>query len=192
MSRAILHATAFVGLTSAQEWAFQQGTTATMVLGVGTTTDDSMVAAASSNGIGAFLERYDGSALWSKDHLSVGLVMDAAVSKTVTVATSTFPISISSDGGATYVISDKIGGVSQSASIFGEGCDIGLVGSFTTSKKTESIVSGVAHSADAGVTWNIHEVPMGWVRYGSFPSKVIILYSQLQVLFSIQCLQIIY
>ena len=173
MSRAILHATAFMGLSSAQEWAFQQGTTATMVLGVGTADDNTMVAAASSNGVGAFLERYDGSALWSKDLLNVGLVMDAAVSKTVTVATSTFPISISTDGGATYVISDKIGGVSQSASVFGDGSDIGLVGSFMTSKTTQSAISGVAHSADAGVTWNILEVPMGWVRYGAFPSKVI-------------------
>lgn len=155
----------------AAEWSITPGTSATTLVGVGANSETLDVAAASSNGVGAFVERYDGSK-WTKTPVSAGLIMDSAVSPSVTVASSMFPIIVSTDGGATYVDVESIGGLSQSASVFGEGSDIGLVGGFTTPAK-EPVKYGVAHSPDAGSTWTISEIPgRGYVRYGAFPSKV--------------------
>jgi hypothetical protein len=160
-----------VGLAGAAEWAFESGTTATMVLGVGTASDEKAVAAASQNGIGAFVERYNGTK-WVKEAVPSGLIMDAAASDSVIVATSMFPVVLSTDGGQTYSYLENIYGLSQSASVFGDGQDIGLVGTFFTSKEAQSSVSGVAHSSDNGSTWDVSEIETGYVRYGSFPSKV--------------------
>ncbi|CAE7534200.1 unnamed protein product, partial [Symbiodinium microadriaticum] len=117
------------------------------------------------------VERFDGSN-WGKEQVPAGLIMDAAVSTSVTVAVSMFPIVTSTDGGNTWVEQESIGGLSQSASVFGSGQDIGLVGGFTTPAR-EPVTYGVAHSADAGSTWTISEIPgPGYVRYGAFPSEV--------------------
>mmetsp|Transcript_16233 Transcript_16233/g.24452 ORF Transcript_16233/g.24452 Transcript_16233/m.24452 type:complete len:298 (+) Transcript_16233:2-895(+) len=82
---------------------------------------------------------------------------------------SMFPIVTSTDGGETYTVQESVMGLSQSATVFGDGSDIGLVGGFTTPAK-DPITYGVAHSPDAGESWTISEIGDS-VRYGSFPSK---------------------
>ena len=158
---------------SAAQWTLTAGTSATTLVGVGADSATLDVAAAAQNGVGALVERFDGTT-WVKQRVPAGLLMDSAVSPSVTVAVSMFPIVTSTDGGSTWVEQDSIGGLSQSASIFGNGDDIGLVGGFTTPSR-DPITYGVAHSADAGSTWTISEIPgRGYVRYGAFPSKVTI------------------
>ena len=156
---------------SAAQWTLTSGTSATTLVGVGANSETLDVAAASQNGVGAFVERFDGTK-WTKQPVSAGLIMDSAVSPSVTVTSSMFPILTSTDGGKTWVTQESIGGLSQSASVFGDGEDIGLVGGFTTPSR-DPVTYGVAHSADAGSTWTISEIPgPGSVRYGAFPSKV--------------------
>jgi hypothetical protein len=65
---------------------------------------------------------------------------------------------LSHDHYETYEVVDSIYGLSQSANIFGEGSDIGLVGSFVTKVgefphmiEDSDSITGVAHSADAGI-----------------------------------------
>ena len=131
-------------------------------------------AAASANNVGGFMERYDGST-WNQETLgdaSAGALMDAATSDVVSVGVSMLPVVLSTDGGKTYVTSDSIAGLSQSATVFppDAGDQIGLVGSFSTAKG-QPFVSGVGHSADKGETWTVSSVPGGSVRYGAFPSS---------------------
>mmetsp|Transcript_7565 Transcript_7565/g.12721 ORF Transcript_7565/g.12721 Transcript_7565/m.12721 type:complete len:339 (+) Transcript_7565:49-1065(+) len=120
------------------------------------------------------MERYDGTE-WYKETLgdaTAGLLMDAATSDVVSVGVSMLPVVLSTDGGKTYVTSDAIQGISQSATVFppDSGEQIGLVGSFSTGKG-EPFVSGVAHSANRGETWTVSAVSGGDVRYGAFPSS---------------------
>ena len=85
---------------------------------------------------------------WTKEFLPAGTLMDAAASSEVSVAVSMWEVLLSTDGGATYTTVENVKGLSQSCSVFGEGSDLGLVGSFTTGATPG--VSGVAHSPDAG------------------------------------------
>lgn len=151
-----------------------EGTGATTLVGVGASSKDLLVAGASNNGDGGFIEQYDGDN-WVHDKVPGGLLMDAAASEQAIVGVSMWPVFLSKDNGKTFDTLDSIYGLSQDANIFGTGSDIGLVGSFTqkTSDDTwANAVIGVAHSADAGATWSLSEVPGGDVRYGSFPSQV--------------------
>lgn len=75
--------------------------------------------------------------------------MDAAASEQVSVGVSMWEVLLSTDGGSTYTVADNVKGLSQSCSVFGDGSDLGLVGSFTAASDIRP-VSGVAHSPDAG------------------------------------------
>ena len=86
-----------------------------------------------------------------------------------------FPVVISTDGGQTYTVQEEVAGLSQSASVFGDGNDIGLVGSFTNSNK-DPAKHGVAYSSDAGATWTLSGINDFGTRNGAFPSKVFIVF----------------
>ena len=150
------------------------GTGATTLVGVGASSQDLLVAGASNNGDGGFIEQYDGEE-WVHDKVPGGLLMDAAASDKAIVGVSMWPVFLSHDNGNTFETLESIRGLSQDAHIFGTGSDIGLVGTFTLSSPDDDslapAVAGVAHSGDAGVTWSVSEVP-GDVRYGSFPTQV--------------------
>lgn len=161
-----LLAAATLGSVSAAEWTLQSGTSATMVLGVGVSSETYTVAAAGQNGVGAEIESFNGQK-WTKEFLPAGTLMDAAASDKVSVGVSMWEVLLSTDG-VNYATAENIKGLSQSCSVFGDGSDLGLVGTFTTGDKG---ISGVAHSSDNGATWTVSEVPIGMVRYGSFPTK---------------------
>ena len=95
---------------SSREWVAVEGTSATTVVGVGAQTDKRAVSGAASNGVGAIVERYDGEN-WGKEQAAgAGLLLDAAVGSTYTVAASMLPILISNDDGKSYATSDTLGG----------------------------------------------------------------------------------
>lgn len=152
---------------------FILGTQAATLVGVGASSKDLLVAGASNNGDGGFIEQYDG-ADWVHDKVQGGLLMDAAASDQAIIGVSMWPLFLSHDNGKSFETLESIYGLSQDANIFGTGSDIGLVGSFTVKQADGTFakaVSGVAHSGDAGATWSVQEV-QGDVRYGSFPSQV--------------------
>jgi len=155
---------------SAKEWKVIDGTAATTLVGCGADSDVNGVCGASSNGIGAFMERYDGADV-GKEKFDGGLIMDAATDATYTVASSMLPIIVSKDGGKTYATSESLGGLSQSNDVT-DGV-ISMVGTFTK-PKSEGVptgVQGVARSEDGGDSWTVSEIPEGYVRYGAYPSK---------------------
>lgn len=169
-SKAFLLA-AGIASASAAKWTIVDGTAATTLVGIGANTDVEAVAGAAQNGVGALIERYDGEK-WPKEQLQAGMLLDAGVSDSYTVATSVLPILISKDKGATYTTVDSIGGACQSATVTEEA--ISLVGGFIvadpdTTRNTNFY--GVARSTDGGETWSSSEIPDGSCRYGAFPSS---------------------
>jgi len=171
-----------LSLTSvaSKQWALDTATTATVLVGVGSTDADSLkgIVAAASNGVGAFVEHFDGSS-WEKKALQAGLLLDSAATKSgkLRVVTSTAKVFFSNDSGDSYSTVENLIGTSQSANIFGvEKESIALVGGWVT-KKSENIkssagsVNGVAFSTDGGVTFSLSAVPAGSTRYGAFPTE---------------------
>jgi len=161
-----------LSVANSAEWSLSSETSATTLCGVGAASNHKGIAAAASNGIGAFVENFDGTK-WKKSRVAGGLLLDSATSKgSLSVATSMYYVFVSSDNGATYSNSTAYG-VSQSASIFNDGQSMGLVGSWILKPeagKKPKTVTGVAVSSDSGKSWNYYEVPGGYVRYGAFPS----------------------
>jgi len=159
------------------EWALDSTTQATLVVGVGAAHDTLATAAASANGVGAFVERYQNGSRWTKEILQAGMLLDAVVTPSgKTVSTTLWNVFLSPDNGNTYTTVEGISGVSQSANIFGSDKEsLGLVGSWVTADpnggKYPASISGVAFSRDGGATWGISStVPVSFVRYGAFPT----------------------
>jgi len=164
-----------LSLTSvaSKQWALDSATTSTVLVGVGSTDADSLkgIVAAASNGVGAFVEHFDGSS-WEKKPLQAGLLLDSAATKSgkLRVVTSTGKVFFSNDSGESYSTVENLFGTSQSANIYGlERESIALVGGWAT-KKSENIkstagsVNGVAFSTDGGVTFSLSAVPAGSTR----------------------------
>jgi hypothetical protein len=155
-----------------KEWTMIDSTTASVIVGIGASGQFAL-AGAGNNGIGVFIENYDGNK-WSKQPISAGLIMDAAISKNgnLSVLASLLPVFTSNDGGRTYAPLDGIRGTSQSASTFGENSDkFALVGVWLNSNVSNSDISGVLYSTDSLSTWQISSpIPIGYPRYGAFPS----------------------
>lgn len=166
---------AIVFAAAEQSWKIIDGTKATTLIGLGAASERLGVGASASNGIGAFNQVFDGEN-WNKNIIpGAGLLLDSAVTKDgVVVSTSIFNVYISTDGGKSYTVAEGIQGSSQSANVFGPNQDrFALVGSFLTkTSKGPSSVAGVAISEDSGLTWRISQidVPVGYARYGAFPS----------------------
>jgi len=165
----------FLACVAAQKtWTVDSTSSATTLVGVGAASANMAVAAAASNGIGALVETYNGTK-WTKRPVSGGLLLDGAITSTgVTVATSMLGILISTDG-KEFVTAAGVGGISQSANVYGANGDkLALVGSWITKNpddKYPTSVSGVASSSDSGATWQLSaNVPVGYVRYGAFPT----------------------
>lgn len=161
------------GLVSigAKEWIAVEGTSATTLVGVGAQSDERAVGAAAMNGVGAVVERYDGS-VWGKEPgTGAGLLLDAAVGSTYTVAASVLPILVSDDDGKTYRTVEGLGSASQSAHVIDD--TISLVGGFVIPEEDSKPTTkyGVARSSDGGVSWKVSEVADGDCRYGAFPSE---------------------
>jgi hypothetical protein len=170
MFTAILVAS-LASVVSAKEWKIMDGTAATTLVGCGADSDVNGVCGACSNGIGAFMERYDGTEIGKEKFSGAGLIMDAATDSTYTVAVSMLPIIISKDGGKTYTTSETLGGLSQSNDVTNG--VISMVGTFTEPKSEGNVPAGkqgVARSVDGGETWSVSEIADGYVRYGAYPS----------------------
>jgi hypothetical protein len=166
---------ALLCVANAFTWQIDSSSQATTVVGVGTYGREGCIAGAAANGIGAFIEAYNGTK-WTRTMVQGGLLLDAATSNAgISVATSMYQVFVSADAGKSYTVAPGIGGVSQAAYTFGANNDIfGLVGSWvvTGENKIPTSVSGVATSKDRGQTWELSsDVPTGFVRYGSFPSE---------------------
>lgn len=167
---------AFLSSAFAGEWSLDTSTTATVVAGVGSSVDAVAVAAASANGVGAFVEKYE-NGKWTKTQIQAGMLLDSAVTPSGNVVTSTvWNVFVSNDAGNTYTAVDGLGGACQSANVYGPNKEyFALVGTWAVtdpdSKKPLS-VSGVATSTDAGKTWSVStSVPPGYARYGAFPTE---------------------
>lgn len=163
----------FVTIANAQEWVIDTTTTSTTLVGVSVSSNgDAALGASASNNIGAQMIMYDGTSFTKtkKGQISAGLLMACANTpgNQVQVATSMAGIALSTDGGVTYANAAGIGGLSQSASIYNNNQNIGLVGTFATTVNKVG-VSGVATSGDNGASWTVNEVGP-YVRYGAFPS----------------------
>lgn len=165
------------------EWALDSATTATIVVGVGSSDSSTIkgVAAASANGVGAFVETFDGSS-WQKQTLPGALLLDGAASKSgkLRVITSTGKVFLSSDFGQSYDSVDGIFGTSQSANIFGADKEsIALVGGWVSkySSLNSSLgvgsVNGVAFSSDGGKSFSLSSVPVGYTRSVIFLQRYI-------------------
>ena len=102
-----------------------------MMVGVGSdkTILGAGVAAAASNGIGAVVEKYDGS-VWTKTKQIPGtqLLMDAATGFGITVTSSELTVTVSTDG-VNFTVVEGFSGLSQSAVVFANGA-LALTGSF--------------------------------------------------------------
>ena len=155
-----------------KEWTMIDSTTSSVIVGIGASGQFALAGAA-KNGVGVFIESYDGNK-WSKQPINAGLLMDAAISKNgnLSVLASLLPVFTSNDGGKTYAPLDGVGGTSQSASTFGEDSDkFALVGVWLNSNVSNSDISGVLYSTDSFSTWQISSpIPIGYPRYGAFPS----------------------
>jgi hypothetical protein len=162
-------------LVAAKEWALDDSTRTTIIAGVGSSDSSSVkgIIAASANGVGAYVQNYDGNA-WDNHPIQAGLLLDSAATfsgKTRVVA-STGKAYISNDFGETFTPAVNLVGTSQCAVIFGkEKESIALVGAFALKSGnfenvTEAIVStnGVAYSTDDGKTFSISTVPVGYTR----------------------------
>jgi len=167
-----------LSLGESKSWHFVDGTESTTLVGIGGESEVRAVAGASSSG-GAVIKRYNGEYWTQEQSDGAGLLLDAAVGSTVTVATSIFPIIVSDNGGLSYETVDNLGGASQSAHVSASGV-ISLVGSFLIPAPNEYQYQyekpihayGVARSVDSGKSWNVSNVPDGYCRYGAFPSEV--------------------
>lgn len=163
---------AFFSVSAQNKWEADTSSQATTVVGVGTYGREGVVAAAAANGVGAFIESYNGTK-WTRTAVQAGLLMDAAISKSgASVATSMLQVFYSTDG-KTYSVA-PVQGVSQAAYIFGDNKDsFALVGTWMVKDtKVPTSVAGVATSRDKGTTWELSSnVPVGYVRYGAFPSE---------------------
>lgn len=163
----------FAASVTANEWQVVPDTSATTLVGVGADTDANNVAGCASNGVGAFMQRWNGNG-FKKELFQGGMVLDAATEGDLTVATGMLPIAISTDGGKTYTPSETLGGISQSVHI-ANGV-ITAVGQFMTPVEDPTIpilqgTDGVARSSDKGLTWSVSPVPASYSRYGAFPSE---------------------
>jgi photosystem II stability/assembly factor-like uncharacterized protein len=104
------------------------------------------------------------------------MLLDAAISPSGNVvAVSAWNVFVSNDNGQSYTAVDGLGGVSQSANLWGENQEnFALVGAWAQANpgsKIPTSSSGVAYSTDAGKTWAVSApVPSGDARYGAFPS----------------------
>ena len=155
---------------SAKEWAAVDDTSASTVIGVGAQSDTRAVVGAANNGVGALVERYDGDVFNKEMADGAGLLMDAAVSTTYTVATSMLPIIVSKDD-KTYETSESLGAVSQDAHV--ENDIIYVVGSLVVpqAEGVPETPNGVGRSVDGGTTWDVSNIDVGYSRYGAFPSE---------------------
>jgi hypothetical protein len=166
-----LVAVGLLAVGESKSWKFANNTSAMTLVGVGAESDVRAVAGAAQNGYGASVMRYDGN-IWSHEKgEGAGLLLDAAVGSKYTVATSIFPIIVSTNDGASYNTVDSLGGASQSAHVSSTGV-ISLVGSFlvpVTDYKPDQVY-GVARSVDGGESWRVSRIAEGYCRYGSFPS----------------------
>lgn len=158
------------------QWALDEKSSTSVLVGVGAATDKLATAAAGANGIGAFVERWQDKSVWTKEVLQAGMILDAAVSPSgKTVSTSVWNVFLSTDNGGTYSTATGVSGASQSANTFGADREsFALVGNFAVkdpeTSKSKS-VCGVASSRDGGASWTISaDVPPEWARYGAFPS----------------------
>jgi hypothetical protein len=117
------------------------------------------------------IERYDGTKWGKEKGTGAGLLLDAAVGSTYTVATSILPILVSKDEGKKYTTVEDLGGASQSAHVIDD--VISLVGSFVipAADSKPQTAYGVARSADGGDHWSVSKVADGYCRYGAFPSE---------------------
>lgn len=153
------------------EWSLDTTTSASVLCGVGTSVDERAVAAAGANGVGAFVENYQ-NGKWNKKQIQAGMILDSAITPSGNVvASSIWSVFVSSDNGATFVAAENIGGVSQSANVYGTSKEnFALVGNFVDAA-SKSSVSGVATSTDSGKTWTLSaNVPPSYARYGAFPT----------------------
>ena len=156
-------------LVSCAEWSLVPETNSAALMGVGAASATRAVAAASDNGSGGVLDRYDG-VTWTKYSSGSGLNLDAAVLPSgVSVETTGYPILLFD--GAEHTTVSGVHGSSQSASAVGDSF-FGLVGGFLAANSTE-VVDGVAYSRDAGATWKVTSpIPTDtFARYGAFPSS---------------------
>lgn len=86
---------AIAGSALAAEWKLVPGTSTTTLVGVGSDSATSAVAAAAQNQVGAVIEQYNGQK-WNKVVPSgAGMLLDAAVAGDTMIATSVLPILIS-------------------------------------------------------------------------------------------------
>jgi photosystem II stability/assembly factor-like uncharacterized protein len=113
---------------------------------------------------------------WTKKQVQAGMLLDSAITPSGnTIATSMWTVFLSKDHGETYTTVEGLGGLSQSANVWGDNQEnFALVGSWAVSdpnSKVPTSISGVAYSTDAGETWSLSaNVPAGMVRYGAFPT----------------------
>lgn len=160
---------------SGAQWTLDPTTSATYLMGVGAAGAKNAVGAAAVNGIGCFVEHYDGNT-WAKTKISSLMSLDAAVLPSgATVSTGTSQVLVSVDG-KNYTAVEGLVGACQSANVYGSNRDkFALAGSWVVPDPvTGRPVSnyGVATSADEGKTFTLSAtVPAGAVRYGAFPSE---------------------
>eukprot|EP01035_Chromulina_nebulosa_P066447 gene66447-90963_t len=171
-----------LNLVAAKEWALDDSTRTTIVAGVGSSDSSTVkgIIASSANGVGAYVQNYDGNA-WDNHPVQAGLLLDSAatLSGKTRVVASTGKAYISNDFGETFTPVANLVGTSQCATIFGKDREsIALVGAFAlkngdSTNVTEAVVStnGVAYSTDDGKTFTVSTVPVGYTRYGAFPTE---------------------
>ena len=174
----------------AGQWALDYSSAAAIIAGVGSSViqyvspifyllifldpqvDGIGVAGATSNQIGTYVERYNGTA-WTKTHIDGALLLDVAATPSGTVVAATVhSIFVSNDNGDSYTTVTGVGGASQSASVWGADKEyLALVGTWDDPNSKRKYIEGVAYSTDKGQTWSLSApVPPGAPRYGAFPS----------------------
>ena len=168
-----------LNLVTAKEWALDDSTRTTIIAGVGSSDSSTVkgILAATANGVGAYVQNYDGNA-WDNHPIQAAMLLDSAAtfSGKTRVVVSTGKAYVSNDFGETFTPAANLVGTSQCAVIFGkEKESIALVGGFAlksgdSANATEAVVStnGVAYSTDDGKTFSISTVPVGYTRYSSF------------------------
>ena len=168
-----------LNLVTAKEWALDDSTRTTIIAGVGSSDSSTVkgILAATANGVGAYVQNYDGNA-WDNHPIQAAMLLDSAAtfSGKTRVVVSTGKAYVSNDFGETFTPAANLVGTSQCAVIFGkERESIALVGGFALKSgdsvnATEAVVStnGVAYSTDDGKTFSISTVPVGYTRYSCF------------------------
>lgn len=167
----ILILNSYLSLAKSAQWTLDTESTATVLVGVGAAKSDLAVAAASDNGVGAFVEKYRGIERWSKAKIQAGLLLDGAITtdgKAITLGI--FKLYYSNDSAESFYALEGLRGASLSVNVFGDKKNkFAAAGTWFNDNSTKSIV-GVAYSDEVGKFSVSSPIDTIYPRYGAYPS----------------------